>query len=158
MFGLAGLLLGLQSDLACGGRGDFLRKALGSVPSSRSRLRRLSLSDTGISRHPDRLPSRTPLDRLGAICLAPGLGRTLDLRFPRLRGRAQAIGDVGETKSAHLIVELHELTQFAGYDPVNPVGDYDFGMLAVADIALEDAPPILPAHRVAGLTYAQDRG
>jgi hypothetical protein len=53
------------------------------------------------------MSSRTPLNRLGAICLGPGLGCTLDLRFLCLRGRAQALGDAGVMKSAHLIVELH---------------------------------------------------
>jgi hypothetical protein len=61
-------------------------------------------------------------------------------------------------KSAHLIVALHQLTQFAGYDPVNSLGDLDFGMLAVADIALEDAPPIFPPHGFAGFTCVRDKG
>jgi hypothetical protein len=151
-------LLRPESDLACGCCCDFLREPFGSLPSFGSRLRRLSLSDAGISRHPDRMSSRTPLNRVGAICLGPGLGRTLDLRFPRHRGRPQAIGEARVLKSAHLIKELHQLNQLAGDDPVNPVGDLDFRMLAVADIALEDALSVLPANGVAGLTCRQDRG
>jgi hypothetical protein len=46
-------------------------------------------------------------------------------------------------------------TQFAGYDPVNPLGDLDFGMHAVSYIALENAPPILPPHGRARLTFGR---
>jgi hypothetical protein len=34
--------------------------------------------------------------------------------------------------------------------PVNPLGDHDLSMLAIADVSAEDTGAALPAHRVAG--------
>jgi hypothetical protein len=48
------------------------------------------------------------------------------------------------------IGRLAPSAQFAGPHPVNPLGDHDLGMLAIANIAAEDTRATLPAHRLAG--------
>ena len=42
------------------------------------------------------------------------------------------------------------LSKLASPDPVNPLGDHDLGMLAIADIAAEETGPTLPIHRLTG--------
>ena len=54
IFRLAGLMLGFQGSPEREGFGG----SFSSLPSFRSRLGGLSLSDTGIASHPDRLPRR----------------------------------------------------------------------------------------------------
>jgi integrase len=39
--------------------------------------------------------------------------------------------------------------EFSGPDPVNPLGDDDLGMLAIADLAAEDSRAAFPAHCLA---------
>jgi hypothetical protein len=48
------------------------------------------------------------------------------------------------------IGDLAPSAKLAGPYPVNPLGDHDLGMLAVADIAAEDTRTALPAYRLTG--------
>jgi hypothetical protein len=48
--------------------------------------------------------------------------------------------------------------QLGGPHPVDPLGNHDLGMLAIADIAAENTRAALPTHRLAGMPSRAYRG
>ena len=48
--------------------------------------------------------------------------------------------------------------EFAEADPIDPIAELDLGVLAIAEIALEHAVAIIPAHSLAGTPVWFDGG
>ena len=48
--------------------------------------------------------------------------------------------------------------QLGEADPVDPVAELDLGVFAIAQVTLEDAVAIVPAHAVAGTPVPCERG
>jgi len=98
-FRIAGLLLGFQGGLTSGSLGG----QISSLTSFNGQLSGCSLSNTGIARHPDRLPRRSLLDSGRALGRRPRSGRPLQLGLFRICSCAQAVGETGVLGPTHLI-------------------------------------------------------
>jgi hypothetical protein len=101
-FPIPGLLFGFHGGLTSGNLGGLCGGQGSSLLRFNGQLCGCSLSDTGITSYPDRIPRRAPLDSGRALGLRSGSGRAFQLGLFRICRCAQAVGKTGLLGPIHL--------------------------------------------------------